>query len=104
MIVMYLTAPVSAITSIWRSYSLGFIDPCFYYYRCTYIGRSVKLEKIGLSRIKADELLREMSIVNKNKQGINGVELKPSEYNYIAEKLIKPLLDKLGYSETDYVQ
>ena len=27
MIVMYLRTPVSAITSIWRSYSVGFFDP-----------------------------------------------------------------------------
>ena len=73
-----------------------------------------------------------MPIVRKNMQGINGVELKPSEYArilklgnckapaikyasditddmYISEKdveekLIKPLLKQIGYTETDYVQ
>lgn len=33
MIVMYLRTPVSAVDSIWRSCSVGFIDPFFYYYR-----------------------------------------------------------------------
>ena len=65
-----------------------------------------------------------MPIVAKNMQGINGVELKPSEYNYIVEqsglnlprleyaapessgsyanekaveeRLIKPLIERLG--------
>ena len=72
-----------------------------------------------------------MSIVRKNMQGINGVELKPSEYNHILEitsckaerlvyeevkgsncvnekeveeKIIKPFLKKIGYSEEDYIQ
>ncbi len=140
MIVMYLTTPISAVSSIWRSYSIGFVDPFFYYYRCTYIGKPVKTEKVSLQDIKNDEILGKMPIVSKNMQGINGVELKPSEYNRILEvvntgnansdipvleyvtsdgvteeteyvnekeveeKLIKPLIKKLGYSETDYVK
>ena len=71
-----------------------------------------------------------MPIVAKNMQGINGIELRPSDYNYIInqsgidlpkleytateqsgeyvnekqveEELIKPLLKKLGYEESDY--
>ena len=132
MIVMYLRAPISAISSIWRSQSVGFIDPFFYYYRCTIIGRPVKIPRMSIKSIKADSVLGKMPIVGSNMQGINGVELKPSEYNYIVdlsgvdvlkleyappesgakyasekeveEKLIKPLIKKLGYSEDDYVQ
>lgn len=132
MIVMYLRTPISSISSIWRSMSVGFIDPFFYYYRCTYIGRPEKLPRISIHDIKKDPILGKMPIVSKNMQGINGVELKPSEYNYIVEqadvnvptleyeapdhsmpfanekeveeKLIKPLLKELGYSENDYVQ
>ena len=132
MIVMYLRTPISSISSIWRSYSVGFIDPFFYYYRCTYIGEPNKIKRLSLDAIKSDKILSKMPIVNKNMQGINGVELKPSEYNRIVEigrvdvpkleyvmdggggemvnekaveeKLIKPLLSKLDYTETDYVQ
>ena len=132
MIVMYLRTPISAISSIWRSYSVGFNDPFFYYYRCTYIGLPKKLKRISLNKIRKDPVLAKMPIVNKNMQGINGVELKPSEYNHIVEitgadvpllefvmendddiyvnekaveeKLIKPLLSKLDYTESDYVQ
>lgn len=132
MIVMYLRFPISAISSIWRSCSVGFIDPFFYYYRCTFIGRPQKVKRISLADIKIDQVLCKMPIVAKNMQGINGVELRPSEYNYIIsrsnadaprleystgesdrsfanekeveEKLIKPLLKVLGYNESDYVQ
>jgi len=82
--------------------------------------------------MKNNPILGKMPIVAKNMQGVNGVELKPSEYNYIAstadkelpklenavseseghyanekeveEKLIKPLLTRLGFNEEDYVQ
>ena len=132
LIVMYLRTPISSISSVWRSLSVGFIDPFFYYYRCTFIGNPKKLPRISLHEIKTDPILGAMPIVAKNMQGINGVELKPSEYNYIAKKsgaelplleyvvpgksshlenekaveetLIKPLLDRLGYSEAEYVQ
>lgn len=132
MIVMYLRTPISSISSIWRSCSVGFIDPFFWYYRCTYIGYPVKGKRIPIAKIKKDKTLSQMPIVQKNMQGINGVELKPSEYNYIVDKLkanvpkleyildsdtgacvnekeveerlIKPLLKKLGYGEEDYKQ
>lgn len=132
MIVMYLTSPVSSILSIWRSVSIGFNDPFFYYYRCTYIGNPTKGKRIGINDIKADPVLGEMPIVKGNMQGINGVELMPSEYNHIVditgckapkleysavgsegeypnekaveENVIKPFLKSIGYGEKDYVQ
>ena len=132
LIVMYLRTPISAISSIWQAQSIGFVDPFFWYYRMTYIGNPIKINRIPLNQIKADEILGKMWIVKKNMQGINGVELLPSEYNHIVdltgkdicrlesvmemddedfpnekaveEKLIKPLLKKLGYSAGDYVQ
>ncbi|SKB83943.1 Type I restriction enzyme R protein N terminus (HSDR_N) [Lachnospiraceae bacterium] len=132
MIVMYLRTPISAISSIWRARSVGFIDPFFWYYRCTYIGNPVKVKRIPIDKIKKDRVLKKMPIVKKNMQGINGVELKPSDYNYIVEKtkadvlklensfevdseefpnekavedkLIKPLIKKLGYEESEYKQ
>ena len=132
LIVMYLRTPISAISSIWRSKSVGFIDPFFYYYHCTYVGKPVKGKRIPLQSIKDDAILGKMPIVKKNMQGINGIELRPSEYNRIVdltcaavpklesatvssagvyenekaveEKLIKPLLSRLGYTEDEYVQ
>ena len=132
MIVMYLRAPISAVSSIWRSQSVGFIDPFFFYYRCTYIGKPVKIKRMSIKELKADPVLGKMPIVLQNMQGINGIELKPSEFNRmidltegtvprleyvlestddsfenekaVEEKLIKPLIKRLGYSEDDYVQ
>ncbi|MBR0383790.1 MAG: hypothetical protein IJH61_03785 [Eubacteriaceae bacterium] len=130
MIVMYLRTPISAISSVWRSCSVGFNDPFFFYYRCTYICNPMKGKRINIKEIKKDEFLSRMPIVKGNMQGINGVELKPSEYNYILdllqcnakrleyedisadnhyvnerdveERLIIPFLKNIGYSEEDY--
>ena len=131
MILMYLRSPVSAVDSVWRSCSVGFIDPFFYYYRCTYIGNPQRLKSVPIDRLRDDKITGKMPIVKKNMQGINGIELKPSEYNRILqmgrskalklesfaasegeystekeveEHIIKPLLKQLGYSDRDYVQ
>lgn len=132
MIVMYLRSPVSAVDSVWRSCSLGFVDPFFYYYRCTYICYPLKLERVGIEEMRSDEIIGSMPIVKKNMQGLNGIELKPSEYNHlldlghsdamrleystvnsdkeystekeVEDNVIKPLLAKIGYDEADYVQ
>lgn len=131
MIVMYLKTPVSAVDSVWRSVSIGFNDPFFYYYRCTYIARPTGIKRITLEQLTKDPVMKELSIVRKNMQGINGVELRPSMYNYLMDlagtgvlrleapvseneqefenekdvenKLIKPLIAKLGYSESEYL-
>lgn len=132
MIVMYLRSPVSAIDSIWRSVSVGFNDPFFYYYRCTYISRPCKINRLSQKELGQDPVFRELPIIKKNMQGINGVELYPSVYNHLLDltkadlprltfiensenltlsrekdvenQLIKPFLTNLGYSETDYRQ
>lgn len=132
LIVMYLRTPVSAVDSIWRSVSVGFNDPFFYYYRCAYIAKPRKLRRITQKLLQEDPVFREIPIVRKNMQGINGMELYPSVYNHLLEladsdlprlkyfvnntdieyvsekdvenKLIKPLLEKLGYSESEYLE
>lgn len=132
MIVMYLRTPVSAVDSIWRACSVGFIDPFFYYYRCTYIGRPKRISAVSQKTLKADQIFGALPIVKKNMQGINGVELLPSEYNHLMDmaeadafrfecdastqdkdillekdvenKLIMPLLARLGYTENDYTR
>ena len=132
MIVMYLRSPISRIDSVWRSVSTGFNDPFFYYYRCTYIAKPQKVRPISLDMLRTDPVYRELPIVRKNMQGVNGVELMPTVYNRMAEdfgvdipkliggdffnnfdfanekdvedQLVKPLLEKLRYSPNDYVQ
>lgn len=132
LIVMYLRSPISAIDSVWRSVCVGFNDPFFYYYRCTYIANPEKLKRLSLKKIQSDSIFKDLPIVRKNMQGINGVELKPSVYNHILDvagsdlsrldfgfnndesdfkrekdvedKLIKKLLQQLGYEEEEYQQ
>lgn len=132
MIVMYLRSPISAVDSVWRSVSIGFNDPFFYYYRCTYIANPQKINQITQKQLKEDKILKNLPIVRKNMQGINGVELKPSEYNHLMDlsksnakrlyfditdndleftnekdvenKLIKPLISKLDYTDKEYIQ
>ena len=132
LIVMYLRTPISAVDAVWRSVSVGFNDPFFYYYRCTYIARPQKLKRITQKQLQQDDVFKELPIVRKNMQGINGVELYPSVYNHLLDmagcdlprleymtddtggnltrekdvenQLIKPFLDKLGYTENEYRQ
>lgn len=132
MIVMYMRSPLSRVDSIWRSVSMGFNDPFFYYYRCTYIAKPKRIKPITLDELRSDPIYRELPIVRKNMQGVNGVELMPTVYNRMMEQsgvslprleggnfagdnefvnekdvenlLIKPLLAKLRYVPEEYVQ
>ena len=132
MIVMYLRTPISAVDSVWRSVSIGFNDPFFYYYRCTYIANPIGIKRITQKELQTDVIFKELPIVRKNMQGINGVELLPSQYNHLMDiaeadvhrlefivskdnqtftrekdvenKRIIPLITKLGYDEADYIQ
>ena len=82
--------------------------------------------------MRFDKIIGSMPIVRKNMQGLNGVELKPSEYNRLLElgksdaiqmeyssinsekeystekevedRVVKPLLEKIGYNDNDYIQ
>lgn len=131
MIVMYITYPECRIGKVWRSISAGFDDPFFFYYRCTYIGRCKNIKGMTLKQMKSDKIVGKLPIVNKNMQGVNGTEIKPSIYNYMIDKahskiikiscyeanssikiqnehdveiqLIEPLLEKLGWSKSEYV-
>lgn len=130
MIVRYLRTPISAVDSVWRSVCIGFNDPFFYYYRCTYIANPTAIKRITQKQLKEDAVFKDIPIVRKNMQGINGVELLPSQYNHLMnmanadvprleytvidndltftrEKdvenlLIIPLIKKLGYSDEEW--
>lgn len=130
MIVMYLRAPISAVDSVWRSVCIGFNDPFFYYYRCTYIANPTAIKRITQKQLKEDTVFKDIPIVRKNMQGINGVELLPSQYNHLMDLvnadvprleytvidndltftrekdvenlLIIPLIKKLGYSDKEW--
>ena len=129
--VMYLRSPVSAVDSLWRIVSIGFNDPFFYYYRCVYIKIVQSIKRITLKELRQDDIFSKLPIVSKNMQGVNGVEIPPSAYNHLLDlscstlsrlkffpknndtlqcekdvenKLIKPFLEKLGYTREEYQQ
>jgi hypothetical protein len=85
--VMYLTSPASEIGYILRTVSPGFVDPFFWYYRCVYIGKPIKVTGLSLNAMKNDPILSEIRIVRKNMQGINGSIILPGEYNRIIDSL-----------------
>ena len=130
--VMYLRTPISSVDSVWRCVSDGFVDPLFLHYKCAYITKPEKINRISQKQLEADEIFSQYPLVRKNMQGINGMELMPSQYNHLLDmaksklkrldysvtkegiellsevdvenKLIKPLLEQLGYNNRDYIQ
>ena len=100
MIVMYVRTPISSVQSIWRACSVGCIDPFFYYYRCVYMSHPVKIKSLTLEKMKKDPLIKQLPIVRKNMQGINGVELYPSVYNHLVS-ITKAKTLLLEYEKTE---
>lgn len=98
MIVFYMTSPDSKIDSVFRSISEGFNDPFFWYYRCCYIShfQKIKNDVFTIKFMKADPTFKNLPIVKKNMQGVNGTEIPAKNYNYIAKKsgLKNPILIK----------
>lgn len=132
MILMYMKHPDCKIGSVWRSVSAGFNDPFFWYYRCCYIRKAEKIDGFTLAQLTADKKWGKLPIVRKNMQGVNGVEVPPSLFNYLLNecnttsieriayaesltdlsivnehdveiKLVEPLLAKLGWQKSDYI-
>lgn len=87
MILLYQWAPISSIRSIWRAKSSGFIDPLFLNYRCIYIGQLMNTPSVSFKELKADPLLGQTALIKTNMLGMNGTELKPSEYICLIEML-----------------
>ena len=100
--VMYYTSPASGIGSIWKAVSPGFVDPFFYYYRCAYIGRAVRLPLFSLQEIKKDDALRDMNIVKKNMQGVNGTVISAKEYNHIVNHFVALGVNEGTLEKIDY--
>ena len=86
-VLMYCLTPRSSIHSIWQAITPGFVDPFFYFYRCIYIGKPIKITTISLQEIKKDKILSELPLVKGNMQGINGRQIGVKYYNRILEIL-----------------
>lgn len=96
-LVMYVRSPISQIKYIWRAITPGFIDPFFWYYRCTYVSNPIKIEGMTIKELKTDPITKDEPIVRKNMQGVNGTPIRPSVYNHILDICKTDDKEKLPY-------
>lgn len=138
-IVLYALTPYSSIHSIWRAKSGGFFNPFDSYQTRTTICDCHEVPAISNKELKEHSYFKELPIVKKNLQGINGVELSATDYQellkllqqkgcdittlpqlieitdwvkpeisrgnpeqQVEEKILIPLLEKLGYQPEDW--
>jgi hypothetical protein len=82
-IIMYCLSPRSNIEFICRAVNNGIRDPFFHYYGSITLGHINKVEPIHISQIKSDEYLKNIPIVRKNFQGVNGTQISNEDYKRI---------------------
>lgn len=80
-VVIYALSPRSSIHSIWRADTQGVFNPFDYYHCRTHVADGVKVPPISFKDLKADTYFRNVPIVRKNLQGINGWELTAKDYS-----------------------
>lgn len=86
-ILMYCLSSKSSIEFVCRAVNDGVRDPFFHYYGSITLGHIQHIKPITLAEIKTDEYLKELPIVRKNFQGVNGTRLHNEEYTRILEIL-----------------
>ncbi len=86
-ILMYCLSPKSSIEFVCRAVNDGVRDPFFHYYGSITLGHIQHIKPITLAEIKTDEYLKELPIVRKNFQGVNGTRLHNEDYTRILEIL-----------------
>lgn len=79
-VIMYCLSPRSYIHSIWRANSGGIFNPFDWWQSRTTLTDGVKIPPISLKDLKADDYFKNVPIVRKNLQGINGWELTANDY------------------------
>lgn len=89
-IVMYCLSPRSNIEFICRAVNDGIRDPFFHYYGSISVGHIQKVEPIHISELKSDEHFKELPIVRKNLQGVNGTQINNEDY----QRILKILSEK----------
>ncbi|MGA9213071.1 restriction endonuclease subunit R [Kaistella sp.] len=86
-IVMYCLSPRSNIDFICRAVNDGVRDPFFHYYGSITLGKIQQVQPIHISQIKTDEHLKNLPIVKKNLQGVNGTQINNEDYKRILKLL-----------------
>lgn len=91
-VIIYARTPYSCIHSIWRADSGGRFQPFDYYHCRTTVRDGVVIPPISYNELKEHPYFKNLPIVRKNLQGVNGVELSASDYN----ELLKLIEEKGG--------
>ncbi|WHF52127.1 type I restriction enzyme HsdR N-terminal domain-containing protein [Chryseobacterium gotjawalense] len=87
-IVMYVLSPYSCIQSIWRANTDGVFTPFNYYNSRTTVTNGIVLPEIKLDELKTDEYFKNIGIVRKNFQGVNGVKFSAEDYSKL-QRILK---------------
>ena len=137
-ILMYVTAPLSCIQSVWRAETDGIYTPFSYYNSRATTTKGITFPSITLKELIDDPYFSQVSIVRKKFQGVNGINFSATDYKElqkllvakgfdvsilpqlynpnldfageiksekdVEEKLLIPLLAKLGYTEKDWTR
>ena len=91
-VIVYALSPRSSIHSIWRADTQGVFNPFDYYHCRTHVADGVKVPAISFKDLKADTYFRNVPIVRKNLQGINGWELTAKDYS----ELLRMIAEREG--------
>ena len=86
-ILLYSLAPYSALTAIFRSVSPAYYDPFSFYPDRVWVGFSINIPEIHLSKLKNNAIWQQKGLVKANMQGLNGRECSVAEYNAVLEIL-----------------
>lgn len=110
-VIIYARTPYSCIHSIWRADSGGRFQPFDYYHCRTTVRDGVTIPPISYKELTEHPYFKNLPIVRKNLQGVNGIELSATDYNELL-KLIEekggdvPILPKLfiprDWQEVEY--
>ncbi len=79
-VILYALAPHSCIHSIWRANSGGQFNPFDFYHCRTTVRDGVIIPPITNKELKTHPYFSQLSIVKKNMQGVNGIELSAQDY------------------------
>jgi hypothetical protein len=94
-VIVYCKSPRSYIHSIWRAKSGGVFNPFDYYHCRTTVCGGIITPHISINDLKTDAFFKDVPIVRKNLQGVNGVELTAEDYS----ELLRMISEQGG--ETD---
>lgn len=87
-LVHYETSPVSAVTTIWRAFSYGCIDPFYHWNTYAQIGYRIDIPHITLADLRRDEYFANFPLVRKNFQGVNGFPIPAEAYNHLMDIIV----------------